>query len=169
MNSAFRKDETMIRMTIREARERVDESTEQCIYCYRDGDTIFYIGRSDQPLERLEQHLGAGSFLPIPDPIGTFILDHHPLSLDWTVEIYTVRELDPEQFKDIVTITRDDADWIEGQMIFKYGPCFNGTGNKNRKHLPEQYQIKGIANAGVTLSSSLQSPANQNAKRGKVE
>src|ERR1022692_3506329 len=140
MNSAFRKDETMIRMTIREARERVDESTEQCIYCYRDGDTIFYIGRSDQPL-----------------------------SLDWTVEIYTVRELDPEQFKDIVTITRDDADWIEGQIIFKYGPCFNGTGNKNRKHLPEQYQIKGIANAGVTLSSSLQSPANQNAKRGKVE
>ena len=49
-------------MTIREAIEKIDDAVEQSIYVYRDGKPIFYVGRSDQPFERLRQHLGEGEY-----------------------------------------------------------------------------------------------------------
>lgn len=90
----------MARYTIQEAMESEDIGTaEQCIYVYHDGETVFYVGRSDQPIERLMQHLGEGVYSVVPDRIGSFILKHRPVSLTWLVDIVTVQSLVPDEYK----------------------------------------------------------------------
>lgn len=50
----------MVQMTIREAirSQEILDTQKQYIYIYRDGDCVFYVGRSNDPLQRLLERLG---------------------------------------------------------------------------------------------------------------
>jgi predicted GIY-YIG superfamily endonuclease len=81
----------MLTLTIEEALKEYVDTGEHYLYLYRDGDTIFYVGRSVQPLERLLQHLGRA--LPYaPDEVGQIIQEHMPESLHWTMDLYTLSD-----------------------------------------------------------------------------
>lgn len=72
----------MLQLTIREALECEDEETgEHYIYLYKEDATVFYVGRSIHPFERLRQHIGQAPRSPFPDAIGSLILNNRPVSL----------------------------------------------------------------------------------------
>lgn len=48
----------MLTFTIREALEGTYNTTDHYLYLYRDGEVIFYVGRSISPFDRMMQHLG---------------------------------------------------------------------------------------------------------------
>jgi hypothetical protein len=90
----------MLQFTIKQAMDGAYNTSGYYIYLYRDGETVFYVGRSQSPLDRLMQHLalddrGYGSSL------GDIILDNLPESWEWTIELYTLAECLPfiEQHK----------------------------------------------------------------------
>jgi len=64
----------MRELTIREALEREDSTSDLCLYLYRDGKVIFYVGQSEQPFERLRGHLGRDDRNVTPDRIGSLII-----------------------------------------------------------------------------------------------
>jgi len=81
----------MQRMTIKEALEVEDASgcvVYPSLYLFRDGDVVFYVGQSIHPFERLQEHLGQGDpWLEAPDRLGQLILNNHPASLAWMMEV----------------------------------------------------------------------------------
>lgn len=138
----------MLRLTIKEALDQDDASYGPHIYFYREGETIFYIGQSVQPFERLRQHLGRGLLSPGPDAIGNLILDNRPASLSWTVQITPLSEIHAAQASHVkVSITR-----LERALIEHFKPCINNMGNKHATPLPAKYRPTGAANEGVKLA-----------------
>jgi len=68
------------------------------IYLYRDGDVIFYVGRSSDPINRLQQHMGLDHTYPnssYPSNLGRVIQDNLPESVEWTLEVYTLEDCVP--------------------------------------------------------------------------
>ncbi len=109
-----------------------------CLYLVRHEDTVFYIGQSHNPLERLHAHMGLMQY-EMSD-LGACILGNVPDSHSWQVELYTLPEL-----ADAVTrnygyqLPRYDIDIAEASMIRLHRPCFNVTYNRNPSPLPEAY------------------------------
>lgn len=142
----------MIQTTMKEALEMYDNDSriQDYIYLYRDGETIFYIGKSVQPFERLQEHLGQGEdlrALPFPDAIGKLILSNRPDSFEWTVEIVSLEEIEA---KHEIKLSIDDA---ERCLIIYYKPCLNEMYNRNPTPLPICYvKSSGIANEGIKQS-----------------
>lgn len=84
----------MLQLTIKKAMDGAYNTFGHYIYLYRDGETVFYVGRSQNPFGRLNQHLalegpGYGSSL------GDIILDNLPESWEWAFELYTLAECLP--------------------------------------------------------------------------
>lgn len=135
----------MLLLTIKEALESSAERTEgQCLYLYRDEDTIFYVGRSIHPLERLKQHVLR------TDAIGSLILDNMPESFLWTMEIWTVQELRPDVHMDI-PLQDIYAASLEMDFIAEKNPCLNALNRTSSNPLPDRYSKRKIANKGVVL------------------
>ncbi len=140
----------MYRMSIKEALEMADKGNEQCLYTYREGNIVFYVGRSCQPFERLRQHMGMEERSGFTaDHIGQLIIDNEPESLDWIVDIGAIQELLPNHCEKENANHQALAEWLEKEAIWELGPCMNRMGNKNRKPLPEKYNKRPIANKGV--------------------
>jgi hypothetical protein len=104
------------------------------IYIIREGDTVFYIGQSQEPLLRLEQHLTAGF-------IGQLMRDFWPLSAHWQVDLLTFADgaqildttgMDPKQSTDRMIVER--------ALIQHYKPCCNIANNPTPSCLPERYR-----------------------------
>jgi hypothetical protein len=76
----------------------VGDAAYHVIYLYRDGDTVLYVGRSADPLQRLTEHLGLTG---IASRLGDTITDNMPASLEWTLELYTLADCLPlvEQYR----------------------------------------------------------------------
>jgi len=140
----------MIQTTIGKAMETFEE--EQCLYVYRDEDTIFYVGRSIHPYTRLLEHLGKGARLPWPDRVGQIILDNMPESLNWTMEIWELKELITAKEYEQIAMHDVFIQTCEEELIYRLGPCLNAIVNKNGSHLPERYNKRPIANEGVKLN-----------------
>jgi hypothetical protein len=51
------------------------------VYVIRDGDLVFYVGQSDDVVNRLYDHLGDGPYSADPSSIGRLIIDNVPASL----------------------------------------------------------------------------------------
>jgi hypothetical protein len=109
------------------------------IYVIRDGDVIFYIGKSIDIPARLGEHLGiyGRRGASYPDRIGYLILDNMPESKRWQVDLMTVaavaEKLDP------AGRWRWDVDFAERDMIKALRPCVNVMHNSNGSALPERY------------------------------
>lgn len=67
----------MITLTIKEAVENPIDTTDHYLYLYRDGDVIFYVGRSFSPLDRNLEHMGL-SARSFRDAVGDVIKDNRP-------------------------------------------------------------------------------------------
>lgn len=142
----------MLEITLKKALDGDVETYDHYLYLCRDGETIFYIGRSTAPLERLREHLGRGDFSDVPSPLGKLILDHLPLSLTWTFQLLTtadcealVRQHRGEYYAWYVQqmdrhLTREASEVAEEVLIDHYQPCLNIVGNLSGRPLPEKYR-----------------------------
>src|SRR6266496_596176 len=102
----------MFQMTIERALQEHSVAKGYCLYLFRDGETILYVGRSHRPLERLREHLGWGEYEAQASHLGDIILKQFPGSLAWTVEFYTLAEC-----QDLVAQCRPEyALWFEEQI-----------------------------------------------------
>lgn len=158
----------MLQLTIKEALEGIYDTADHYLYLYRDKDVIFYVGRSDNPIERLQQHVGRRgpnliSFL------GDLLLDNLPASLSWTIELYTLRDCAPlvethcpglyqtycEQIENpsVYNVpSKHTAPIAEDALIAHYSPCLNDKSDARKSNpLPARYRKRKIANAGVKL------------------
>lgn len=141
----------MLQLTIQGALEGTVDTTDHCLYLYREDETVFYIGRSTSPFERLQEHLGRGAYTRHISPLGMLILAHLPLSLTWLIELRSVgdceelvRRYRPECYEWYLGqrrkgLTREASEVAEETLIEHYRPCLNRMGNRQGQTLPERY------------------------------
>jgi hypothetical protein len=155
----------MIKITIRAAFEEFFDTAEHYLYLYRDGTTVFYVGKSFSPLDRLMEHLALYG-RSLGSRLGDVINDNFPASLDWTMEMFTLQDCESivkaHQFSSYPfyqrclmqqsPIERDMAIKIaEESLIDHYKPCLNVLARRYRNPLPAKYIKQKIANDGVIL------------------
>src|SRR5579885_1704143 len=160
----------MVTITVKEAIEcppgLLDRVADHYLYAYRDGEVVFYVGRSQSPLDRLTEHLGlAGS--SGGSRLGNLILDHTPESLAWQMELYTFADCAPlvQQFMPAMSVwyeakraikpgyDKDMADLAEQALIESLRPCLNSINRANYSNpLPQKYIKRRYANEGVKIT-----------------
>jgi len=68
--------------TIQEVLDGHIDAPDHRLYVVRDGATVFYVGQSARPIERIQAHLGLGFFgLAGPSTLGRWIEANLPDSL----------------------------------------------------------------------------------------
>lgn len=115
---------------------------ESSIYLVRDGQTIFYIGKSGPDVvERMRTHLGqefrGRSKL---DAVGELIVANFPESELWLIEFYSSEECrwTIPNSKTLRFVDTRTAEWC---MIRHYKPCLNVSGNHYQATpLPKNYK-----------------------------
>jgi predicted GIY-YIG superfamily endonuclease len=153
----------MLNLTLQEALGKKRDTTNHYLYLYRDGNTIFYVGRSTKPLKRMDEHMKSTHM----DDLGKVINTNMPDSLSWIFEMYTLEDCLPlvrqyQQYslvfyKEILQETqriqyKTIADIAEEVMIEHYKPCLNVLANLSRSQLPEKYvKPNNVANKGIIL------------------
>ena len=130
------------------------------IYLFRDGGTIFYIGKSVDVYSRIEEHLGmqGRGYLRGGAKMEYIVNTNRPESLAWEVYLYTIVDCE------VITgcqynresYGRDFAmEMAELDMIALHHPCLNTANNPHGTPLPARYiKVTGIANEGVKLKSA---------------
>lgn len=146
----------MQHLTIQQALEQEDAANEwqPKIYIYHDGEVYFYIGISEQPYMRLQQHLGKGVYTPYPSAVGELIIHNKPHSLQWFMDVYTLQEIAPDIDSELLSpvFCRGIAERIEHELIKRHHPCLNIMKNTKAIPLPEKYRYRRIANEGVIIT-----------------
>ena len=119
------------------------------LYIVRDGDIVFYVGQSTDPLYRLQAHLGLISQSD-HSLFGIFIKANAPASYQWTYELWKPEECKPYvQLYRIATFPGRwytmpeafDVDEAEEGLIKFFHPCFNSRENIRPNRLPERYEL----------------------------
>lgn len=118
-----------------------------CIYRIYDEEATLYIGRSNDPIERLMQHFGRAR-RSSGAAIGSFYRQHKGLSACWTIDIYTLE--DCEQVLNL-DLQRGRSPQAERLFIEHFSPCLNGTYNQNPSKLPEKYCKLNLDNNAVDV------------------
>lgn len=127
----------MIKTTIGKALTERIQQQDHFIYLYRD-------------IDRLRQHLGDDRPW-FPDAIGNLILDNKPLSLDWQMDLFTLKDCLPyisgaflpfyEKYINNILAKKEVMITAEEEMIFHFKPYLNVINNShNDRFLPEKYQ-----------------------------
>ena len=144
----------MKQQTIKEAisDESKFQEADYRLYLIRDGETVFYIGQSQNTHNRLLSHLGLYGRSG-PSSIGQFIREHVPQSNSWVFEQYTLKECEPFILAYRATNAsghmqafyrtyghRYNVDDAEEALIKHYRPCFNAAMNPDPMPLPKRYQ-----------------------------
>jgi hypothetical protein len=115
------------------------------VYLWRDGDIIFYVGKSDVAIiDRLLTHLGRGPWSwgePL-SPMGRLVQQNLPESLAWQVELYTIDDCAAEirrhfPRKHVDSVASDVA---EKALILEHRPCLNVVDNNFPQPLPGRYK-----------------------------
>ena len=113
------------------------------LYCIRDGETVFYIGRSYQAFHRVWDHIRTG--YRVRSLAGRFILCNWPASMNFEIDLMSSKA--PE-FDSI----RNDPALVETMLIKRLAPCLNDALNAEPVDLPEKYRPP---NAEIRCSRSL--------------
>lgn len=129
------------------------ESLGHNIYIVRDGDTVFYVGQSGDPIDRLLTHLGRGtrSWCAGPSSLGQLIVSNLPESGGWQIELMILGDCEPYintvwPWMKRFSIRGDDWEGLaEKAMIRTLHPCLNTTHNENPIPLPKHYNPGGEA------------------------
>ncbi len=97
------------------------------VYVFRDGDEVFYVGKSSTDLPaRLRDHFGY-SGLPRSD-IGTFLWINEPESNNWNIDVYWSEFLDH----------------LEIDLIKSLRPYLNISYNESHNPLPSKYRTERV-------------------------
>lgn len=104
------------------------------IYQISEEETIFYIGQSSCPHNRLRSHLGMDTRRNT-SAIGRFILQHSPRSDTWLFTQYTLAECAHILAPGVTC----DIDTIENALIQRHRPPFNIRNNPTPHMLPAKY------------------------------
>lgn len=111
------------------------------IYVVRDNDVVFYVGQSDNPMERLLGHVGLGSWgWSGYSDLGRTIDDNLPEARSWTIELWTVQECKDALADETTSCCRWDKDDAEQAMIRDRRPYLNHAYNETRRQLPDRYR-----------------------------
>jgi hypothetical protein len=113
------------------------------LYCIRDGDTVFYVGRSYLAFNRVWEHIRNG--WKARSLIGRFLFCNWPASMNYEIEL--LHSQDPE-----FSAVRNDPALAEELLIKRYKPCLNDSLNTDPLELPEEYLPP---NANIRCSRSL--------------
>jgi len=158
----------MLTMTIEQATgKEAPDVEDHYLYLIRDGETVFYVGQSIDPITRLSDHLGTALKFPGTgsDSLGWMICDNLPDSLGWIFELYTLadaltfieehaterrlasyrrivqrRETEDERPYDL-TEAKNKA---EDAMIEHFRPCLNTARVHFDSPVPMQYLEKQL-------------------------
>ena len=116
---------------------------EHDLYCVRDGETVFYIGRSYQAFGRVWEHIRNG--WKARSLVGRFLFCNWPASMDFEINLWSSKapEFDP---------VRNDPALAEEMLIKRCRPCLNESLNTEPLELPEKYLPP---NADIRCSRSL--------------
>lgn len=154
----------MLTLAMEKAIKEYTDTGEHYLYIYRDGDTILYVGKSVQPLERLLQHLGRA--LPYtPDNVGRVIQENMPESLTWSVDLYTLSDCQEvvkihkpgtfvafQRYLAQETFRKEAMMIAEEALIRHHRPYLNQQNATWYDHpLPDRYVKQEIVNKGLTL------------------
>lgn len=140
------------------------------LYVVRDGDVIFYVGRSHDVVERLLAHMGKGWWgWQGTSSLGELVGYNQPESLAWQIELLTPGDcgIDPLMGKGVTKDEWDNGPFPEFARLFPWDesmeqgrpwyndaqihqaersliahshPCLNSTYNNAPGELPERYK-----------------------------
>jgi hypothetical protein len=102
------------------------------LYLFRDEKVAFYAGQSERAYERVWQHIQDA--YKGRSVIGRFILCNWPISMHFTIELYSAAH---ERFSQV----EHNLNAAEKQLIEQWQPCFNVISNPNPAPLPPEYQL----------------------------
>ena len=126
------------------------------VYVVRDGDVVFYVGQSDDPVDRLLAHAGLGAWghLTGTSSLGRTIEDNLPSARGWTIELWTVQECKEALVDETTESQRWDKDLAEEEMILRQRPYLNAIHNRGGYSLPERYRKNtGVGAARAVLAA----------------
>ena len=104
------------------------------LYIVRDGPTVFYVGQSVDPPERVRGHLGLGELaFGGRDRLGYFIVDNLPEAQAWQVVLYTLEDCQ-------AYLGAWDVDDAEQRLIDLARPALNVQGNRDPMPIPAKYK-----------------------------
>lgn len=104
------------------------------LYLVRDGATVFYVGQSVDPVERVRGHLGLGELaFAGTDRLGYFIEDNLPGAQAWQVILYTLEDCQ-------AYLGAWDVQEAEERLIELARPCLNVQGNTSPSPIPAKYK-----------------------------
>jgi len=127
---------------------RVDIGDEPyCIYVVRERETVFYVGRSWDPQQRLREHFGL-SWRSSGGTISSLYEQYPEEALGWQIDLYTLEECEPqvvvylhrrlEVYQNPAHYEKSMRD-AEVAMILHLRPCLNVSNNPSPSRLPDQY------------------------------
>lgn len=108
------------------------------LYVVRDGDVVFYVGRSQDVISRLLSHMGLGRRGKWSvSSLGALIKDNLPTSHNWAVTLLALSDcgVDPGRY----SYRDEDTDFAEVALIRFCKPCLNSAHNPGASALPDRY------------------------------
>lgn len=112
---------------------------DEYIYIVRSGEDVMYVGKTNDPSRRIEEHY-AGTFF-------NFSVDDRRDVWRWTVEIRKIEECQ-EYISPMHMIV--DIDVAEQDTIRVLGPVLNATYNVNPSPMPQRYKRLFEIEVGAT-------------------
>ncbi len=136
------------------------------IYLVRDRETVFYVGKSLDPVRRIYEHLGWDrGEKEDKSELGRLIIQNLPKSLHWKIELLKLRDCEFEVAKIMVKFTQSSEGmliedfieeiekyrleceinldgamrWAETAFILFYHPCLNKQRNYFPSPVPTRY------------------------------
>jgi hypothetical protein len=100
------------------------------LYLLREGEVVFYVGRSQTAFTRVWTHLYDG--FKGRSLVGRFVLLNWPRSLQFTVELMNSQDIP-------FAALNHSVEAAEAALIERYSPCFNDMLNRTPTPLPAGY------------------------------
>ena len=133
----------MLEFTMQQVLESdLDIPHEYSLYVVRDGDVVFYVGMSTDPLDcRVYNHV-YGGYGSGPSHLGRVVRMNMPESLEWQVQFFDPREVVEGNplAKELYMSKESKAREGEIALISRLKPCLNVTYNRHGRELPKRYK-----------------------------
>lgn len=147
--------QTTIHDVVNTSWEKINpDCTTYLLYLVRDDETVFYIGQSYSPLDRLQSHMGLSWRGEQASKLGICIQENAPDSDNWHVELYTLADaaIYVEKYYGRA-LPIYDISIAEVSMIRVHRPCLNVTHNRDPLPLPAKYtHVRPNASSGQYLT-----------------
>jgi len=94
------------------------DTTDHHLYVVRDGDVVFYVGKSQDVIDRLRSHVGKGTWghMSGRSSLGRLIEDNLPGARHWQIELLTPSECGVEPII-VKGVTKEGYDGFNKKLI----------------------------------------------------